>query len=207
MADSSTITIEGLSEFDAKLAKLKTDNPGFERRLRAVIRKILGHARANLRKAAGSGLRMDSDPRQAYKAVRFAVYKRILGGQVNILNSRRAGSGSYYEPPRHPSVRGGNRRPQSMRTRQLMSYQGIDRSFILRFLNQGTKDRNIQHLKEIKRADGTSKFKWSSDNGMYGNRGAIKARNWFQGASLAELQSVSHEMQELIDNIINDEFK
>jgi hypothetical protein len=206
MADNGTITIEGLSEFDAKLAKLKTDNPGFERRLRAVIRKVLGQARANLRKAAGSGLRMDSDPRQAYKAVRFAVYKRLLGGQVNILNSRRAGGGLYYEPPRHPSVRGGNRRPQSVRTRKLMSYQGIDRGFILRFLNQGTKDRNIEHQVEIKLAGGGSKFKWSNDNGRYGNRGSIAARNWFQGASLAELQSVSHQMQTLIDDIINEEF-
>lgn len=206
MSDNGTITIQGLSEFDAKLAKLKTDNPGFERRLRAAIRKVLGQARANLRKAAGRGLNMESDPRHAYKAVRFAVYKRILGGQVNILNSRKAGSGSYYEPPRHPSVRGGNRRPQSERTRKLMSYQGIDRGFILRFLNQGTKERNIQHLKEIKRADGTSKFRWSNDNGKYGRRGAIAARNWFQGASLAELQSVSHEMQILIDDIINENF-
>ncbi len=206
MADNGTITIEGLSEFDAKLAKLKTDNPGFERRLRAVIRKVLGQARANLRKAAGSGLRMGSDPRLAYKAVRFAVYKRLLGGQVNILNSRRAGGGFYYEPPRHPSVRGGNRRPQSVRTRKVMSYQGIDRGFILRFLNQGTKNRNIEHLVQIKRADGTSKFRWGNDNGRYGNRGAIAARNWFQGASLAELQSVSHQMQTLIDDIINEEF-
>jgi hypothetical protein len=77
MADNGTITIEGLSEFDEKLAKLKTDNPGFERRLRAVIRKILGHARANLRKDAASGLQMDSDPRHAYKAVRFAECKRL----------------------------------------------------------------------------------------------------------------------------------
>jgi len=206
MADSSTIIIDGLSELDAKLQKLKTDNPGFERRIRAVIRKVLAQARANLRKAAGSGLRMDSDPRQAYKAVRFAVYKRLLGGQVNILNSRRAGGGSYYEPSRHPSVRGGNRRPQSGRTRQIMSYQGIDRGFILRFLNQGTKDRNIGHQVEIKLAGGGSKFKWGNDNGRYGNRGAIKARNWFQGASLAELQSVSHQMQTLIDDIINEEF-
>lgn len=207
MADSSTITITGLSEFEQKLEQLKTTNPGFERRLRAVIRKILGHARTNLQKEAASGLRMDSDPRHAYKAVRYAVYKRLLGGQVNILNSRKAGSGSYYEPLRHPSVRGGNRRPQSERTRKLMSYQGVDRGFVLRFLNQGTKDRNIEHLVRIKRADGTSKSRWSNDNGRYGNRGAIAPRNWFRGASLREFQTVSGEMQTLIDKIINEEFK
>lgn len=209
MTDKGTVIIEGLSELDAKLQKLKTDNPGFERRLRTVIRKVLGQARANLRKAAGSGLRMDSDPRQAYKAVRFAVYKRLLGGQVNILNSRKAGGGSYYEPPRTLRVgqRGGNRRPQSERTRKLMNYQGIDRGFILRFLNKGTKERNILHAKEVKRPDGTSYFKLSNDGGKYGKRGAIAARNWFPGASLAELQSVSNEMLILVHEIINDEFK
>lgn len=73
MADNGTITIEGLSELDAKLAKLKTDNPGFERRLQAVIRKVLGHARANLRKEAAGGLQMESDPRHAYTANRTAL--------------------------------------------------------------------------------------------------------------------------------------
>lgn len=209
MADikNGAITIDGLSEFEAKLQKLKTDNPGFEKRLRGVIRKVLGHARTNLRKEAASGLRMDSDPRMAYKAVRFAVYKRLLGGQVNILQPFRTSSGGfYYEPPRHPSVRGGNRRPQSMRTKMLMSYEGPDRGFILRFLNQGTKSRNIEHLVGIKRADGTHKFKWSNDNGRYGNRGTIKARNWFGNASLRELQAVAGEMTTLIDKIINEEF-
>ena len=40
-----------------------------------------------------------------------------------------------------------------------------------------------------------------------GNRGAIKARNRFKDASLKELQAVTSEMQELVDKIINDEFK
>ncbi len=121
MADNSTITIEGLSELDAKLQKLKTDNPGFERRLRAVIRKVLGHARSNLRKDAASGLQMQSDPRHAYKAVRFAVYKRLFGGQVNILNTRKAGGDTGYQPPRTltPGQRGGNRVKRAERTRKL----------------------------------------------------------------------------------------
>ena len=96
------IEITGLSEFEAKLQKLKTDNPDFEKRLRGVIRKILGHARANLRKDAASGLQMENDPRHAYKAVRYAVYKRIFGGQVNILQSRKAGAerrGSWFHSP------------------------------------------------------------------------------------------------------------
>jgi hypothetical protein len=181
-------------------------NPKTQKALQKLIRKVILEARKSVSDAAEN--KMKNDPRGAAQAVRTSVYKKILGANINIFSSRKAHGQNSYEPPRKGvSGRGGNRRTRSQRTRQIMGYAPLDRGFILRFLKQGTKDRNIQHLKEIKRADGTSKFKWSSDNGMYGNRGAIKARNWFQGASLTELQSVSHEMQELIDNIINDEFK
>ena len=204
MADNGTITIEGLSEFDAKLAKLKTDNPGFERRLRAVIRKILGHARANLRKEAAGGLQMENDPRHAYKAVRFAVYKRLLGGQVNILNSRKAGGETGYRPARTltPGQRGGNRRVRT--SRNLDVYEGVDRGFILRWLNEGmtkTNPRVIQFTENSSRKTD----KWNKHPNT-GNRGAIAARNWFRGASLKELQDVAGEMQALIDKIVNEEF-
>ena len=201
---AETITITGLSEFEAKLQKLKTDNPGFEKRLRAVIKKILGHARANLREYAASGLQMDSDPRHAYKAVRFAVYKRLFGGQVNILNSRRAGAATGYKPPRTltPGQRGGNRRIRT--SRNLDKYEGTDRGFILRWLNEGmtkTSPRVIAFTENSSR----KVDKWNKHPNT-GNRGAIKARNWFRSASLQQLQAVSGEMQELIDKIINDEF-
>lgn len=204
MADNGTITIEGLSEFDAKLAKLKTDNPGFEQRLRATIRKVLGHARANLRKEAAIGLNMESDPRHAYKAVRFAVYKRLLGGQVNILQSHKAGGETGYRPARtlKPGQRGGNRRVR--KSRNLDKYEGVDRGFILRWLNEGmtkTNPRVIQFTENSSRKTD----KWNKHPNT-GNRGAIAPRNWFRGASLNELQAVSGEMQSLIDKIINEEF-
>lgn len=198
------IEITGLSEFETKLKKLKTDNPDFEKRLRGVIRKILGHARANLRKDAASGLQMENDPRHAYKAVRYAVYKRLFGGQVNILNSRRAGAETGYRPVRTltPGQRGGNRRQRN--SRNLDKYEGVDRGFILRWLNDGmtkTNPRAIQFTEnDRRRVD-----KWNKHPNT-GNRGAIKARNWFKGASLKELQAVTGEMQELIDRVINEEF-
>jgi hypothetical protein len=205
MADSSTITIEGLSEFEQKLQKLKTDNPGFEQRLRAVIRKVLGHARANLRKDAASGLRMESDPRHAYKAVRYAVYKRLLGGQVNILNSRKAGGETGYRPARTltPGQRGGNRRVRN--SRSLDIYEGKDRGFVLRWLNGGMTKTNPRVIRFTEN-DSRKVDKWNKHPNT-GNRGAIAPRNWFRSASLNELQTVSGEMQTLIDKIINDEFK
>ena len=210
MADikNGAVTIKGIDELDKKLAQLKTDSPGFEKRLRDVIRKILGHARANLRKDAASGLGMESDPRHAYKAVRFAVYKRIFGGQVNILQSRKAGKGHLYEPPRKgtsdPKGRGGNRRLRTRRTEDLMSYEGIDRGFVLRFLNNGMTKNNPRTIhftaNQSRKVD-----KWNKHPNT-GSRGAITARNWFRGASLKEMQSVMAEMQQLIDKIIKEEF-
>lgn len=189
---NGAVTIEGLDELDKKLAQLKTNSPGFEKRLRDVIRKILGKARANLRKEAASGLQMQSDPRHAYKAVRFAVYRKIFGGQLNILQSRKAGKGHLYEPPRklRPGQRGGNRVPRSRRTEDLMSYEGMNRGFILRFLNQGTGSR----------------MAGSRGGHLSGNRGSIAARNWFGNASMREMQAVAGKMQELIDKIIKEEF-
>ena len=206
MADinNGTVTISGLSEFEEKLQKLKTDNPDFEKRLRGVIRKILGHARANLRSQAASGLQMESDPRHAYKAVRYAVYKRLFGGQVNILNSRKVGAETGYRPARTltPGQRGGNRRLRA--SRDLNKYEGVDRGFILRWLNDGMTKTNPRVIKFTEN-DRRKVDKWNKHPNT-GNRGAISARNWFKGASLKELQDVAGEMQQLIDRIIKEEF-
>lgn len=201
---NGTVTVTGLSEFEEKLKRLKTDNPGFERRLRGAIKKILGQARANLRKDAASGLNMNSDPRHAYKAVRFAVYKKVFGGQVNILNSKKAGKETAWKPPRtlRPGQRGGNCRPRT--SRDLDIYEGVDRGFILRWLNNGMTKTDPRVIKFTEN-DRRKVDKWNKHPNT-GNRGAIAARNWFKGASLRELQKVAGEMEGLIDKIIKDEF-
>lgn len=201
---NGSIEITGLSEFEAKLKKMKTDNPDFEKRLRGVIRKVLGEARANLRKDAESGLQMDSDPRHAYKAVRYAVYKRLFGGQVNILNSRKAGAETGYRPARTltPGQRGGNRRLRQ--SRNLDKYEGVDRGFILRWLNDGMTKTNPRVIRFTENTN-RKVDKWNKHPNT-GNRGAITGRNWFGGASLRELQAVAGKMQELIDKVINEEF-
>jgi hypothetical protein len=61
-----------------------------------------------------------------------------------------------------------------------MSYQGKDRSFVLRFLNQGTADRNTR----------------------YGHRGAIGARQWFGSASQREMQQAAGDIDRMIDDIV-----
>jgi len=180
MADNGTIEVTGLEERIKKMGELSTKNPEMRKRINEVIRQTLAKVRKSLQGDARSGLQMQSDPRNAYKAVRMAVYRRLFGGQVNILQSRKANGGRLYEPPRHPSHRGGNRRTRSGRTEQLMSYQGAYRGFILRFLNAGTADRKSR----------------------YGNRGAISARNWFGPRSQAEMERAAQNLDKMIDDII-----
>ena len=88
-----------------------------------------------------------------------------------------------------------------------MHYNGMDRGFILRFLNNGTQQRAIKRLIGYRIPGGGSKFKWVSDASKYGNRGSIASRNWFGRESLEEFQSISHAMQTIIDEVINDEFR
>lgn len=183
---NGVIIIEGIDELEKKLKQMRTDDPTFEKRLRGAIREILKEARNELAKNATKGLDMKSDPRQAYRAVRSSVYKRIFGGQVNILQSRKAGAGKLYEPQRklQPGQRGGNRMVRSKRTEQLMSYQGKDRGFILRFLEAGTSQRTSYG----------------------GNRGSITARHWFGTTSRQEFEHAAEKLQKLVDRIIKDEF-
>lgn len=188
MANSGTIEITGLDERLKQMGQISTKNPVMRQRINEVIRQTLRQVRSRLTSEAQSGLQMNSDPRKAYKAVRSAVYRRIFGGQVNILQSRRAHGMRLYEPPRtlRPGQRGGNRVKRGQRTTDLMSYQGTDRGFILRFLNAGTGDREA----------GTHGGRLS------GNRGSIAPRNWFGPRSQQEMETAAKNIDEMIDNII-----
>ena len=180
---AGTIEISGLEERIKKFGEASTKNPEMRRRINEVIRQTLARVRKSLQGQARSGLAMQSDPRQAYKAVRYAVYRRIFGGQVNILQSRRASGMRLYQPPRTLTQGqvGGNRRQRSDRTTALMSYAGKDRGFVLRFLNQGTDTRTS----------------------FYGNRGSISARNWFSGASQKEMQAAAANLDKAINDIVS----
>ena len=211
--NNGTITITGIDELEKKLTQMRTEDPTFEKRLRGAIREILKEARKALSDDAKTNLQIKNDPRSAYKAVRSSVYKRLFGGQVNILNNRRAGAMKLYEPQRTLTAgqRGGNRKKRSQRTTDLMSYQGKDRGFILRFLNAGTGDRTInfkddpgrEYVDRGRRGGNLQKYGKTINTGRRGN---IGARNWFGPQSQREMQAAAGKLQELIDKIINDEF-
>ena len=159
-------------------------NPKTQKVLQKLIRKALMEVRPELVSAARGA--MASDPRGAAHGIRTAVYKKILGGNVNILNMRkRAGAPTSYEPPRklQPHQRGGNRVPRGKRTDTVMHYGPHDRQWILRFINSGTSDRMA----------GTRGGRLS------GNRGSIAARNFFGSAGASALTKASDNLATLID--------
>ena len=122
---------------------------------------------------------LPSDPRQAYKAVRRGLWKKVLGGNINILTPRKAGERKPYNPPRKLKAgqRGGNRVKRSQRTEDLMTYWGKDRGFVLRFLNSGTDTRKSR----------------------LGNRGSIAARQWFRASAETSLDLAAENIGKMID--------
>lgn len=164
-------------------------------RLRKLIRKEIAVARSEVVR----GIRFTGgDPRGTRQAVRTTVYKRVFGGNLNILNSRKAhGSNSYrYEYKRMPGQRGGNRRKRTGRTERVMSYAGIDRGFILRFLNAGTSARSISFRSDERRG------RYASNSGHRvntGNRGSISGSHFFRSLSERALARMEERLSEAIE--------
>lgn len=202
MLKSGAIEITGLEERIKKFGEASTKNPEMRRRINEVIRQMMKDVRKKLQDNAQSGLQMKSDPRKAYKAIKMAVYRKIFGGNVSILSPRRAGTLRLYEPPRHPSRRGGNRikRPKGGRTETMMSYTGGDRWMVLQWLNNGTRERYIGGRNGKTEAQYN---KFIADRNGRGFRGSISARNWFGPRSTQELRSAAANLDKMIDDIVS----
>lgn len=159
-----------------------------EKYARQLMRAALRKGLKNLTQSAKASL--PADPRDAYKAVRMAAYRRMVGGNLNILQRRKAtNQRSTYQPVRklREGQRGGNRMAESARTKQLRSYYGKDRGFVLRFLNSGTGERSTR---------------------FHANRGRIGARGWFSNAGARAVgvtaQQFSEDLAELYENLWGD---
>ena len=139
-------------------------NPKTQAVLRKLIRQYVLQAREQV---VNSIHFKNGDPRGTRQAVRTAVYKKVLGANINIFNRKRAsGSVNSYEPQRklRQGQRGGNRVKRGERTNQVMHYGPLDRGWILRLINSGTGERTAG----------------SRGGALGGNRGSIAARNFFR---------------------------
>lgn len=201
--------IDGLVQQKQELEALMMSNPAMEKQVQKLIRKVLMAARREVAKAASG--KMKADPRKTYKAVKTAVYRRILGGSVSILNKRSV-KFDNYEPPRtlRQGQRGGNRRPRSQRSERMLHYAGDSRAMVLRWLNSGTNGRFIQFTGDPNRArvnrgsQGGSKYGKTINTGRRGN---IAPRNFFSSSSHAAMQKAADQLSILIDNMIKKEIK
>lgn len=184
------------------LEQALSTNPNTQRALQQLIREVIREARQQVVDAAGDV--MDSDPREARRAVRTIVYRKVLGANINIYNSRRSHGSTSYEPPRNPSLRGGNRMKRSERTARMMSYAAQDRGMILRWLNEGTRPRVIGFRNGLDRFKDTYAERLSihgaGETAGTWFRGEITARNWFRGAAERALRMAADNLANLIDN-------
>lgn len=173
-------------------------------KMREVIQQHIREALFEARRDVMASSPMESDPREAIKSIRTSVYKKVLGGNINILNGKKAHGSNSYEPPRTltPGQRGGNRRKRSERTRQIMGYAPLDRGFILRFVNSGTKTRVIGFRNTLKgnrsRYDSLATRIHSGETSRTGNRGSIAARNWFMSSAESSMANAAANIAEMI---------
>lgn len=192
------------------LEEALSTNPNTQKALQKLIRQVILAAR----KQVVSNIHFDNgDPRKSAQAVRTAVYKRILGANINIYNSRKSHGTQRYEAPRklQAGQRGGNRRTRSERTKQLQGYPPQDRGFILRFVNSGTAPRFIGFRNTTRSNEGRYQELVNRVGNMErantGHRGAISPRNFFRPVAERTLTMAVDNLATLIDseldNILN----
>ena len=180
----------------AVLEQALTTDPKMERALRKLIKRVIMQARTEVVGDVHDALK--NDPRNAARAVRTAVYKKVLGANINIFSSKKAHGSTGYEPPRKGSTgRGGNRRPRNGRTAQIMGYGALDRGFILRWVNEGMTRTNPRTIKFAPKGN-RKEDKWNHHPNT-GNRGVIEGRHFFRSAADRELAKAVDRLAVMIE--------
>ena len=174
------IELKGADVIGERLEKMRMQDKMVKKQINFLVKKVM---QAALKKTkAETRQKMKSDPRKAYQAVKMMVYKKIIGGNLNIFAPRKAGASKYADfhtkSRMTPGQRGGNRRKRSENTIRMDTYMGKDRGFILRWMQRGTADRRIQ----------------TSKQGATGNRGRLKANLDFPGITERHLQTALDEL-------------
>lgn len=211
MANSNNgVIVVGLDNLTKKFERLRTSDSFMAEMLQAEIERMLRGVRARLVSQSAAGLQLKSDPRQLHRAIRYAVYKKVFGGNVNILNKRKAGALVPYD--KLTIIRegqwGGNRRHRSAVTARNDGYFGSDRGFIFRFLNQGTDERKIKNFTTDPHRPHIRRGLYGGDVEKYGKtvntglRGGLSRRDWFGPASMREMKAAIPELEKYIDRII-----
>jgi len=197
-------------------------DPEFKARLQEAVAIVLREARNE----ASEDIQqyMFDNARDAHKAVHRSVYRKMIGGSMNILTQRRSLRKGNWVPAisnRYGNVEGPNRK-RTKRTLAFYGYNGIDRGMILRWNNDGTKNRFVKNMdgssidiakrEEIRRKRGGyhnkstgEKFKFAQIGGR-GGAATIRTSTlgMFDKVANPNMQRAAQQFQELIDKIIID---
>lgn len=135
-----------------------------------VVRKELGKTLGIIRNKAVAQAR-SAGAGSAASAILRRQYKDEYKGNINISGNRRRISSNERIVPEPKGGASGIRRIRyvSDRTKQLRKYFGPDRSFVLRFLNEGTDSRTAKTYGPTGR----------KSRATYGNRGSISPKGFF----------------------------
>ena len=177
---SESVELSGFIENQEKFEHMLTYEPNFDRHIRTLVKKLLQEARKHISQDIKNYIK--EDPRKAARAVKHSVYKQLFGGNVSILQKRRAGA--KYDLIRQrtlqPGQRGGNRRTRVESRNRLDQYFGSDRGFILRFLSSGTVNRESR----------------------YGNRGSIRRTDMFGHIAPFHMEQAAKDLAANINEYI-----
>ena len=195
-------SMTGFVELRQKFESLMLTDPSTSEKFDRIVREALTIVKKSIQTAARN--KMKSDPREAEKAVAYTVYRRIIGGNVNILGLPKGKAGTKYVPTktRRGTERGGNRKLRSERTMLLESYTGYQRGFVLRFLNSGTKAR----YNGGRNHSGDAYDKFIQEHDGRGFRGSISPRNFFAPTGNVAMSHAMKFIENEIDKLIAKEF-
>lgn len=193
----NTVFIEDQRTLEAAMST----NPQTQKALQALVRQCILEARRAVIMNIKFG---NGDPNDSRRAIRSTVYRKVLGGNLNILNSKKAHGTNPHQTPRHSQgrKRGGNRMPRGERTQQILNYAPLDRGFILRFVDSGTKQRFVGFRNERKANRNRyieTKQRWDAGGTHTGNRGAIAARGFFQRYGENAMHYAAERLAEMIE--------
>jgi hypothetical protein len=179
-------------DFVEMLDRLRYENLVKSSDVRKVFAKVARPVKQSVQQGARSS--MKKDPRKAWKGVRVITLKGGKGVVVGLLNPRKAGNAMAVGSNSTGGKSGIRRkRKRSARTNQVDGYQGADRSFILRIVNQGTKNgpRDAGTRGTLKKT---------------ANRGEITAKRFFDRAA-SGMQRASQQLSVELGKIIEQKSK
>lgn len=177
------------------------------------LRESIFNELKEARNAIVSNIKFNNgDPRGTAQAVKRYTARKYLGGVISIRDGKRTGGSQSYEAPRtvYPGrggQRGGNRMLRSQRTQDILEYPGVDRGFILRFVNSGTNPRYAvgRNGKWDKSGNNRTFFKMQEEG--IGYRGKIAPRNFFESYGTSAINTAITNLSKIIDEEFNKLFE